>query len=458
MKPITQKTAIQRINSFNEAMSVMESITNSVANEQKAMLESITGSPDYNGGVFDMDKILDVTAGSNDNEVQLYNAPDEALTSDDKRLIVSEFAKELEKIKDEVIDFGKIGAVATVIQSKFGFKQNLESFINELINTSTANQDSVAMAHGKSAEIVGENIDTKVGEEGSPTDIAPEKVTVDAVETDIPMGIDVGTELDEIGSELDSTGTDLAPIEDLAPVDEVVEPMSDLDTVASDLASDSTDVIPKVETEDKNEIAEENAEDAVEEGKEEESTEEETEETEDEKEENENLPTVNESIEARLAEIKSGYIAQMEAQKGNKMKMIAEALESKKLDTQLEAIKTKLKAKTAIKESVKDKVVKVEPEGMKKSITKTEKIVEKLPKQKNVKAKLESIVSAYHKKEELTAQLESISNGYKATVESIQKSAELDAKLNGLLESYQASLKPAITQKQVIKNAIAAVK
>ena len=447
MKPTqNNKTAIQRILSFNQTMSIMEGITNQTVTEQKSLMEGIADAPDYNGGVFDMDKILDVDAGDSKFEPQLYNAPVEELDADDKRLIVSEFAKELEKISDEVIDFGKIGAVATVIQTKFGFKQNLESFINELISGSATKQDSVAMAHGGSAEEVGEIADAQTGGEGSPTDIAPEKVDVGGAESEIPMGIEG---LGDVTVGLDS-------IPDMG-MDETVEPMGDIgvDSIIEEAPVEETfeEMSEPVETEETPEVeALEDSEEAVEEGKEDETeeTEEEEKEEKEEKEEDENLPVVTESIDAKLSAIKGKYIAQMESTKNSKLKMIAEALEEKHLDAQLEAIKSKLKAK---KVDAK-KTVEVETTGMKKAVAKTEKVIEKLPKQKNLKAKLESISGHYHAQENakvadktLTAKLESIATGYKSEI-------TIDSKLKGLIESYQTSAKAPATQRQVIKDAL----
>lgn len=455
MKPTqNNKTAIQRIMSFNQTMSIMEGITNQTVSEQKSLMEGIADAPDYNGGVFDMDKILDVDAGDSKFEPQLYNAPVEELDADDKRLIVSEFAKELAKISDEVIDFGKIGAVATVIQSKFGFKQNLESFINELISGSATKQDSVAMAHGGSAEEVGEIADAQTGGEGSPTDIAPEKVDVGDDESEIPMGIEG---LGDVTDELDS-------IPDM-DMDETVEPM-DVDSMVDDESFE--DISEPEETEETpEEEALEHSDEAVEGEMED---------------DDENLPVVTESIDAKLYAIKGKYIAHMESAKNSKLNMIAEALEERKIDVQLESIKSNLhnkKSETKIKmiteaiqerkldaqlEAIKSKLkakkvdvkktVEVETAGMKKAVAKAEKVIEKLPKQKNLKAKLESISGHYHAQENakvadktLTAKLESIATGYKSEI-------TLDSKLKGLIESYQTSTKAPATQRQVIKDAL----
>lgn len=175
-------SAIAFMRSFDETMNLMESIGDNTAKEQKVLQESAVHMENYTDdeGVFDMESLLDVdVSDTEENQPRLYNSPEEDLTDSDKQLIVDEFAEQLSNMHEEVIDFSDVGPIATVIQDKFGFKQNLDSFLTDLMTSAADKQDSQAFAHGKPIPGV-----VAAEEEGGPSDITPKQAA--------PYGVDAG--------------------------------------------------------------------------------------------------------------------------------------------------------------------------------------------------------------------------------------------------------------------------
>ncbi len=116
----SKMTALQFMKSYEDTMKIMESIGDRTAGEQKAIMESsMTDEYTDDTGVFDMDGLMDVNVSDEpQNQVRLYNSPVEELSDSDKALIVDEFANQISKMHQEVIDFSDIGPIATVIQTK----------------------------------------------------------------------------------------------------------------------------------------------------------------------------------------------------------------------------------------------------------------------------------------------------------------------------------------------------
>ena len=130
-----QQTAVEYIKSFDDTINIMESIGDTTSKEQEALIES-RNDKDYlnTDGVFKMESLMDVDIPMNaeENTPQLYNEPVEELLEEDKSIIADEFVNMVKNWQSEVIDFSDIGPVATVIQDKLGYRQNIEGFLNEI--------------------------------------------------------------------------------------------------------------------------------------------------------------------------------------------------------------------------------------------------------------------------------------------------------------------------------------
>ncbi len=480
-------SAIQFMKSFEETQNIMESIADRTAKEQKTMLESAIGEEDYTDdeGVFNMGNMLDVKiSDGEDMQPKYYNTPVEELTDGDKNLIVNEFTKMLMELPEEVIDFSDIGPVATVIQNRFGFKQDVEGFLRDTITKASDWQQSQVMSHGN--DVAGEEIvdqqSAPVDETGGPTDIAPTKVSPtesaptlpaettapvppveiieepDVVEPVAETPVDLGAEVPAIGEEVADVGAELG--EDVSDVgaelgEEVADVGAELGEEGAELGEEGTELgeegteLGEEGAELGEEGADVGAEEVADEGKEEE--EEEGEESEEDKEDEPKLDAKLESIriDYQLESIRNEFLNSKKVSS-----LVEDATHSlnkeKEVDAQLEAIKNNLledgtACDTDTEEVGDEDEVEVQPEVM---------------------AQLESISNAYHAKEnakiavvehdkKVTAQLEAISANYhnaiKAEADAKAKEEALDAKLNGLVESFQNSKKANLKSRQEIK-------
>ena len=401
-------SALQFMKEFENTQKIMESIADATANERKALMESaMLGQPSVdNNGVFDMDSLLDVEVSDKpENQPRYYNSPIEPLSDSDKALIVDEFAKKLSTLQKDVIDFSEVGPIATVIKDNFGFKQDVEKFLQDTIQK-TANW----MKEQNKSEAEPEGVTANT--DGGPTDIAPTTSGVDGgagIEGGIPPLVEVPELTDTVadaeaiippepamGDDGMDMGLDGAEgIEDLGDGTEGIEGDEGLEAgIEGDEAIEGDDGFEAIEGDEGDEAIEgdEGDDDGTEgiegdEGTEpeiEDETSEEVEETDDEEDE-----------EKLLESIKTDY----------------------------------LKSRQVITESINV-----------------------VNKEKQLTARLESISGAYHAREnakieavrqekQLKVQLESIANTYKAGVkakfEAVAKEKKIDNKLNQLLESHK---------------------
>lgn len=401
-------SALQFMKEFENTQKIMESIADATANERKALMESaMLGQPSVdNNGVFDMNSLLDVEVSDKpENQPRYYNSPIEPLSDSDKALIVDEFAKKLSTLQKDVIDFSEVGPIATVIKDNFGFKQDVEKFLQDTIQK-TANW----MKEQNKSEAEPEGVTANT--DGGPTDIAPTTSGVDGgagIEGGIPPLVEVPELTDTVadaeaiippepamGDDGMDMGLDGAEgIENLGDGTEGIEGDEGLEAgIEGDEAIEGDDGFEAIEGDEGDEAIEgdEGDDDGTEgiegdEGTEpeiEDETSEEVEETDDEEDE-----------EKLLESIKTDY----------------------------------LKSRQVITESINA-----------------------VNKEKQLTARLESISGAYHAREnakieavrqekQLKVQLESIANTYKAGVkakfEAVAKEKEIDNKLNQLLESHK---------------------
>lgn len=483
-------TAVQFMRRFEETQNIMESIADKTAHEHKAMLESIIDEEDYtdDAGVFNMGNMLDVEISDRDDmQPQYYNTPIEDLSEGDKALIVNEFTKMLMDMHEEVIDFSDIGPVATVIQNRFGFKQDVEGFLRDTINKASDWQQSQVMSHEN--ETAGEEIagDAGMTTDGTkaPTDIAPTMaapadatpdVNVDAAPIEAPVEIieepsvepmpeiapeepitDIGAEETDLGTDVGELGTDIA--EEGTELTDIGE--------GEELAGEETTDLGET-TEEIGDVAEEIGGDVDEAGETDES-EETGEEKEDEKEEKEE----SKDVELQLESIRAEYMNRKKVE--NLVEDATQSLTTEaSVDAQLEAIRATLVEEAAPVETDEEaeiqaylKDIMSNPAGDEEELEpasddEIDSIMTEANNQKVI-AQLESISAQYHAKEDakihaikrerkLDAALESISAGYHKSIEAQAiaeaKEAELDAKLNSLVESYQASKKANLKSRQ----------
>lgn len=411
-------SAIQFMKEFENTQQIMESIADATAVERKALLEADMSGQGYttDDGVFDMNSLLDVEVSDKpENQPRYYNSPMDELNDSDKALIVDAFAKKLEEMKDDVIDFSDIGPIATVIKNTYGYKQDVEKFLQDTIqktaNWMTQQNNTEANANG-----VAENND------GGPTDIKPQTSGIDGGEgiAGGEMGIDGVPAMEEV-PELTDTVADAEAI--VPPVAEGIPPMGD------DLGIEVGDeeVPPMGEELGEDVGGEELGEDV---DSEELAIEDETpaEETSVEIEEDE---TPEEKAEGEEGEEKE------EKEDGKKED---EDEDDDGIDDLLESIMSDYQNSSKLKSAV---------DSINESIDADKKF---RASQNKLKAQLEAISSNYHAKENakveavrqekaLKAQLESIATNYKnnvkAKLEAVAKEKEIDDKLTQLLESHK---------------------
>ena len=436
-----KQTAVEYLKSIDETINIMESIQDVTAQEQEVLIES-RNKTSYTDdeGVFKMESLMDVDIQQNseENTPQLWNEPVEDLDDTDKSLIADEFVNMVKNWQSEVIDFSDIGPVATVIQDKLGYRQPIEGFLSELINTAVEKQDSQAFAHGDQAVPGLKGRTDEMAEDGGPADVGPETVSPSdaAPMDDAPMDIDPAAELaPEMGDELaPEMGDELAPEmgDELAPEmgdDELAPEMGD-DELAPEMGDD--ELAPEM-GEASDEVAEEVSEEAEEDDDEDE-----------------------DDIDFQLEAIKTEYIAK---DKNKKIDVQLEAIKADLLKPKVEAEEAPVEEEAPAEEAQVEGKLEAVLESISKDFHKKEDAkVESVTKEKKLNATLESIANNYHngekvkvesvtKEKKLNATLESIANTYhkteKAKVEVIEKEQKLNATLESLVESYHKGEKKA---------------
>jgi hypothetical protein len=313
-------TAVQRMANFDATMSIMEGIGDKTYTEQKALTESMDDYVDESG-VFDMDDLLGVDYAT-ESQPQLYTTPQSELTDGDKSQIVEELAKLLSDMQGDVIDFSDIGPIATVIQTKLGYSQPLDGFIEDLISGATDKQDSQSFAKGEPVpgEVAAAEapVVENVPEDKAPTDIAPTKAPIDEPVVEPVMDIEpvvdapIVEELPPVAEEpiieepvVEEVPTD---VEDVV-VDSLEDTAEDVDL--AEVVEDTEEV--SAELEEVEEVVEDKTNDAVAEDiKEEiEDVEDEVTDVEDGIEDviEEDDDKLDDDLDAQLEAIKSEYIA-----------------------------------------------------------------------------------------------------------------------------------------------------
>ena len=470
-----ETSAIAFMRSFDETMNLLESIGDQTATEQQSIEKDNESMEDYTNdeGLFNMNSLLDVeVSDTEENQPRMYNTPNEDLTDSDKQLIVEEFADQLSKLHEEVIDFSDIGPIATVIQDKFGFKQNLEDFLSGLMTSAADKQDSQSFAHGKPIPGVAAS---DRPEDGGPADIAPEQSgpepttpeleatpEVDSVPVPVPE-VDSAPEALNTEENLVSDAEDIVNIEeaDTMEGEPLREPEVD-ESEAEQVVEDTTGIeIPEADiVTDTEESASGLNSDAIDEVDSNETTEDTDEEDTGEK---------SDSIEIQLESIKN--------------KLLNDDSEKPSIETQLESIRKNLlesdypstqnqddfekKASEAEDSAQKgaedmkedDENTEVEPqmeaedslEELQNAALEVEESTED-----DIMPQLEAISAKYHdnenakienakKEEAINTQLEAISSNYHATekakLEAEEAEQKLDEKLNTLVESYHKQSK-----------------
>ena len=402
-------SALQFMKEFENTQKIMESIADATANERKALMESaMLDQPSVdNNGVFDMNSLLDVEVSDKpENQPRYYNSPIEPLSDSDKALIVDEFAKKLSTLQKDVIDFSEVGPIATVIKDNFGFKQDVEKFLQDTIQK-TANWMNEQNKSEAEPEGVTANTD------GGPTDIAPTTSGVDGgagIEGGIEGGIPPLVEVPEL--------TDT-----VADAEAIIPPEPAMGDDGMDMGLDGAESI-------------EDLGDGTEgiEG--------------------------DEGLEAGI-EGDDGFEA-IEGDEGDEGDEVIEGDEGDDDDT--EGIEGDEGTEPEIEDETSEEVEETDDEedeeklleSIKTDYLKSRQVltesINAVNKEKQLTARLESISGAYHAREnakieavkqekQLKTQLESIANTYKAGVkakfEAISKEKEIDNKLNQLLESHK---------------------
>ena len=242
-------TAVQFMGMIDDTMATMEAIGQQTQQEETALLESMGGNYVDDEGIFDMSNMLDVDIKGEESQPQLYNEPRKELTDTDKALIIEELAQVMKDMPGDVIDFSDVGPIATVIQTKLGYNQPLDGFINDLISGAVDKQDSQSFAKG---EPVPGELDTQVAsadvapvEDKAPTDVAPEMAPADETSPEAPV-------VDEmVATDISEDTNIVEPVE--MPVEEdVVEPIEDVveeDVAMDDVAEPIEDDLEEVSAE-----------------------------------------------------------------------------------------------------------------------------------------------------------------------------------------------------------------
>lgn len=483
-KNTNMRTAVEFIRSYEETQNIMESIANDTAKEQMNLMESVIANEDYtdDDGVFDMGSMLDVSISDEEsNQPRYYNSPVEELTEDDKNLIIDEFTKMIKDDYKTVIDFSDIGPVATVIQDRFGFKQDIEGFLRDTVQKASDWQQSQKMAVDPATGTAGQEIAGVPTEEvGGPTDIEPDQEGITAgVEPtmDEPvMGAEevvVEPVMEEPAMEEPVMGE---PVEDDISLDGVEDALGEVEIgegeetgeveggeeLSEETVEDVADEVANdvvVDDEVKEELSEEIADEIKEEGEEAE----EKEEGEEEEDEDEDEAIVESEIEALAESETTSVDAQLEAIKAKidgsaidtLVEAAAESLTTEEtIDAQLEAIRSELNGTDTIVECDKTKAPLVEEvtdeEADEAAVAVADASADKKAKKMamaDIKKQLGDDIAELtalgeaEAEAKVTAQLESISANYhkaeNAKVEAVKAEKKLDAQLEAIAASYK---------------------
>jgi len=430
-KENTTMSALQFMREFENTQKIMESIADNTVVQQKALMEAAFAGEDYTDdeGVFDMNSMLDVDVSDKpENQPRYYNSPVDPLSDSDKALIVDEFAKKLATMQNDIIDFSEVGPIATVIQNQFGFKQDVEKFLQDTIQKTSdwmRNQNNTqANTNG-----VAEQTD------GGPADLKPET-------TSGPEGTEGGIDgMGEMGVEGIPAMTEVPAITDtVADASAIVPPepaMGDMVPPMGDDQGIEGAEMPPMGGEDMPPMGDDQGIEGVEGG------------------EGEEIPPMGDEAPAipdetdeatetpaeETAEHATGEEAPDEAPETEK----PEAKEEPETDDDDDDEDDKLLE--SIRSDYKNASVKTQLESVKQTL------IDNTPSIDAVKAQLESISSNFHATENakleavkqeryVTARLESIASNFKnaekAKLEAIEHAKTVDARLQQLLESHQA--------------------
>ena len=436
-------SAVQFSRKMSGIMNFMEGIASKTRETQDALLENI------DPGVFDMSTMLDVNVQDDDTQPLLTMRKPKELNDGDKAQIVEELAEVLKRMPGEVIDFSDIGPIATVIQTKLGFNQSLDGFINDLISGAADKQDSQSFAKGtsvpgvqdsQSAGALGQDTDK------APTDITPPKATItdapseatipavdpmmgnvdpmmggDTLPTD-DLSTQVGNELGDISFDAPGDVSIDAPIENTPDLDiDLDTPAPDIDAPApeSDIDAPAPDV-DDIDMEDDDIDLEFSDIDDKGEGEDKGEDKDDTKEDEDE----------TKKLEAQLEAVRDNFFLKTRTQKINNL---VESIKSK--DPILESISTKFHAK--VNEENRNKAIKARLESIvsnAKAEQKVQNILEGIAK----KAKEESKKASFVKKNAPVA-APAVSKIKKTVKPSAKLESDVKPELDALIESYRSS-------------------
>jgi hypothetical protein len=494
-KDTSKRTAIEFIKDMETTMGMMESISNEIVGEyRETLVESYATVTDDD--VFDMSSLLDVKINDESNEPRIYTSPIPELTDSDKGLIIDEFTKMIRDSHETVIDFSDIGPIATVIQDRFGFKQNIENFLQDVVQKASDWQQSQKVAV-TDIDTAGEEItgasNAPIDETDSPTDIAPDQEGINDNNMDVPTEpiIDpiVDTEVNELTDE---------------PIDDIVEPIDETETSGEDSEYDVDDEsLSMVESDIENMEIDDNMveDDELAEVSDMDDVDFQLESIKNKIKSSESIKSLVESavmdiqrandIEVQLESIKNELTEKALVEASNCKKTMVEETDE---DEVIEAMKDKTAKKLAISDikemlgkdlgeladvdadefdvlEESNDVKKKDIREINKKNTMYTKPIGKSPKYKRqnikdiieedfydledidaleeskVSAQLESIANTYHSKQQakvkekkLEAQLEAIANKYKSKVALVESQKErektIDSKLEALVESY----------------------
>ena len=437
-------SAIAFMRSFDETMNLMESIGDNTAQEQHVLQESAVHMENYTNddGIFEMESLLDVdVSDSEENQPRMYNSPTEELTDSDKQLIVDEFAEQLSNMHEEVIDFSDVGPIATVIQDKFGFKQNLDDFLTGLMTSAADKQDSQSFAHGKTipgVAVADEANTVAPAEVGGPTDITPTQAGPQG--TGVEVSVDPMMDPSMCTPVMDEIPLG-EPTMDEIPLDEPVMDEMSVGDGLDEIDAGSDDSIEEIDSDD----------DSLEEIG---STEDEDE---DEDEDDDSLGFQLEAI--RVKHLGKTLVESIDDKLNAIRNNLLEATQSASTQNQNEFEKNADSAECTATDAADD----MKKDGLDTPATEDQDGTAKMETIDMISPMLESIAAKYHANEnnkvakvqakleaiatesKLDAQLESIANGYhsgiKAQLEAVTAESKLDEKLSTLVESYHSQTK-----------------
>ena len=407
-------SALQFMREFENTQKIMESIADNTVIQHKALMEAAFAGEDYTDadGVFDMNSMLDVDVSDKpENQPRYYNSPVDPLSDSDKALIVDEFAKKLATMQNDIIDFSEVGPIATVIQNQFGFKQDVEKFLQDTIQKTS---DWMRNQNNTQANTNGVAEQTDRG----PADLKPET-------TSGPEGTEGGIDgMGEMGVDGIPAMTEVPAITDtIADASAIVPPEPAMGDMVPPMGDEGVEVPP---------MGDEGVE-GIEGGEEVPPMGDETPAIPDETDEATETPA------EETAEHADGEEAPDEAPETEK----PEAKEEPETDDDDEDDKLL----ESIRSDYKNASVKTQLESVKQTL------IDNKPSIDAVKAQLESISSNFHATENakleavkqeryVSARLESIAanlkNAEKAKLEAIEHDKNVDIKLQQLLESHQS--------------------